>query len=120
MALLQDIEAFLEMHEISATALGHQALRDRHFVRQLRAGRRVWPETEAKVRQFMSEYVADHGAADSADMEEVSRGKAGDNFPAPCGGALGSSARPTVAVAEPGGDGSASGESGFDQAEAAE
>lgn len=54
MALLEDIEAFLERHEtVSATSLGDQALGDRHFVRQLRQGRRVWPETERKVREFM-------------------------------------------------------------------
>lgn len=45
-------------HNVSATAFGDAALGDRHFVRQLRAGRRVWPETEAKVRTFMAAYVA--------------------------------------------------------------
>lgn len=54
--LLDNIEAFLATHDISATALGDRALGDRHFVRQLRAGRRVWPETEAKVRRFMATY----------------------------------------------------------------
>lgn len=64
MALLEDIEAFLIEHEgISATALGDRALGDRHFVRQLRQGRRVWPETEEKIRSFMAEYV---GAACSS------------------------------------------------------
>lgn len=56
MNLLQDIEAFLETQGMSATAFGDQALGDRHFVRQLRAGRRMWPETEAKVRHFMATY----------------------------------------------------------------
>jgi hypothetical protein len=55
--LLADIETFLVDHpEVSPTALGDNALGDRHFVRQLRSGRRVWPETEAKVRAFMAEY----------------------------------------------------------------
>jgi hypothetical protein len=59
MELLNDIEAFLSEHdEISPTALGDRALGDRHFVRQVRAGRRVWPETEAKVRRFMADYEA--------------------------------------------------------------
>lgn len=57
-ALLQDVEAFLAMSGMSATRLGDQAIGDRHFVRQLRAGRRVWPETEAKVRRFMATYRA--------------------------------------------------------------
>lgn len=82
MALLDDIEAFLETQELSATALGHQALGDRHFVRQLRMGRRVWPETEAKVRQFMEGFVAVHGAADSAAGGAASPGNAAECFPA--------------------------------------
>ncbi|MBB4611674.1 hypothetical protein GGQ89_003924 [Sphingomonas yabuuchiae] len=33
------------------------------MVRQLREGRRLWPETEAKVRKFMSEYQPARAAA---------------------------------------------------------
>ena len=54
--LLADIEAFLECHQLPPTRFGDEALGDRHFVRQLRAGRCVWPETEAKVRRFMATY----------------------------------------------------------------
>lgn len=53
--LLEDIEAFLRSSGMTPTRLGDEALNDRHFVRQLRLGRRVWPETERKVRVFMSE-----------------------------------------------------------------
>lgn len=53
--LLDDIEAFLLRHSMAPTALG-AALGDRHLVRQIRGGRRLWPETEAKVRKFMLEY----------------------------------------------------------------
>lgn len=53
--LIDDVEAFIAFHQISPTAFGQRALGDRHFVRQLRSGRRVWPETEAKVRAFMAE-----------------------------------------------------------------
>lgn len=67
MALLDDIEAFLLEHQdISPTALGDRALGDRHFVRQLRNGRRVWPETEAKVRQFMAD-ISNESTPTSAD-----------------------------------------------------
>lgn len=46
------------------SALGRAAVNDWAFVRQLRAGRRVWPETEAKVRAFMATYgLKDRGAA---------------------------------------------------------
>lgn len=64
--LLTDIEAFLQTHDIAPTAFGNDALGDRHFVKQLRAGRRVWPETEAKVRQFMATYRPPEPAAAAA------------------------------------------------------
>jgi hypothetical protein len=54
--LLTDIEAFLTTHHMKPTRFGEDALKDRHFVRQLRKGRRVWPETEAKARHFMVTY----------------------------------------------------------------
>ncbi|PHP21394.1 hypothetical protein CG471_02150 [Sphingobium sp. IP1] len=54
--VLPEIEAFLKATGMAPTAFGDQALGDRHFVRQLRAGRRCWPETEAKVRGFMAGY----------------------------------------------------------------
>lgn len=59
--LLEDIEAFLETHSgtLSATAFGEKALNDRHLVRQMRQGRRIWPETEGKVRRFMATYRPD-------------------------------------------------------------
>ena len=58
-ALLDDIEAFLETHGMSPTRFGDDALGDRHFVKQIRQGRRVWPETEAKARRFMATYRPD-------------------------------------------------------------
>lgn len=60
-SLLHDIETFLETHSasLSATAFGERALNDRHLVRQLRTGRRLWPETEAKIRHFMATYRPD-------------------------------------------------------------
>ena len=57
--LLSDIEAFLSTHDatISATSFGELAMNDRHLVHQMRKGRRrLWPETEAKVRRFMATY----------------------------------------------------------------
>lgn len=59
--LLEDIEAFLGTHEeLSATAFGERALGDRHLVHQMkRRGRRLWPETERKVRHFMATYRPD-------------------------------------------------------------
>jgi len=54
--LLSDIEAFLDAQELGAATFGDLAMKDRHLVRQLRNGRRLWPETERKIRQFMSAY----------------------------------------------------------------
>jgi hypothetical protein len=63
--LLQDIEAFLETHRatLSPTAFGEMAMNDRHLVRQMRGGRRIWPETEAKIRRFMATYKPEQEAA---------------------------------------------------------
>lgn len=59
--LLTDIEAFCETHEMTEAKFGVLALKDWKFVRDLRgedrgAPRRLWPETEAKVRRFMATY----------------------------------------------------------------
>ena len=54
--LLKDIRAFCKVHGLSETEFGRLALNDKPFVKQFREGRRLWPETEAKVRTFMSTY----------------------------------------------------------------
>jgi hypothetical protein len=57
--LLDDIETFLATSGMSPTRLGDDAIGDRHLVHQLRRSqRRIWPETEAKVRQFMESHGA--------------------------------------------------------------
>lgn len=61
--LLTDIEAFLATHDMAPTRFGEDALKDRRFVQQLRKGRRVWPETEAKARTFMATYRPQQVAA---------------------------------------------------------
>lgn len=52
-SLIHDIEAFIERTGMAESGLGRAAVNDWRFVRDLRGGRRVWPETEAKVRSFM-------------------------------------------------------------------
>ena len=54
--LIDEISAFLKLTDLSETTFGRLALKDPHFVRDVRNGRRLWPETEAKVRSFMIEY----------------------------------------------------------------
>lgn len=52
--LLADIASFLERNPgIAETTLGRAAVNDGKIVKRLRAGGRCWPETEAKLRQFM-------------------------------------------------------------------
>ena len=57
-SLLAEIEAFLETHDLAAWRFGTDALGDKHFVKQLRRGRRCWPETEQRVRLYMATYKA--------------------------------------------------------------
>ncbi len=54
--LLNDIDAFLRVHKLSDSAFGRQAVNDWMLIRQLRAGRRLWPDTEGRVRTFMVTY----------------------------------------------------------------
>lgn len=61
--LLSDIKAFCEAQSLAATRFGELALNDKPFVSQLEGGRRVWPETEAKVRRFMATYRPQADAA---------------------------------------------------------
>ena len=55
-SLLSEIEAFIETHKLSHWQFGAAALNDRHFVEDLREGRRCWPETEARARHYMAAY----------------------------------------------------------------
>ena len=54
--LVDAIGDFIDRHSMSPITFGRLALKDPHFVRDLWGGRRVWPETEAKVRTFMADY----------------------------------------------------------------
>lgn len=54
--LLDDIRAFCGTHELSIWQFGELAMNDKSFVKNLDDGRRIWPETEAKVRRFMATY----------------------------------------------------------------
>ena len=61
--LLTDIREFCTRHDMALTRFGELALNDKPFVSQLEGGRRVWPETEAKVRAFMASYRSQDAAA---------------------------------------------------------
>ena len=56
-SLIDEVDAFLKRWDMAPVTFGRKAMSDPHFVGQLRDGRRLWPETEAKVRKFMREYM---------------------------------------------------------------
>lgn len=66
-ALLNDVLAFCATHEMKESTFGRLAVNDWAFIRDLRGDngreRRVWPETEAKVRRFMATYRPQADAA---------------------------------------------------------
>ena len=69
--LIEQIDAFVDRHAMSPVTFGRLALRDPHFVRDLRGEgrhkpRRVWPETEDRVRTFMAEYRPTPSEAEAA------------------------------------------------------
>lgn len=51
--LLNEIEAFLSETGMGDSYFGKKATGNSELVARLRDGRRVWPETEAKVRSFI-------------------------------------------------------------------
>ena len=61
--LLTEIDTFCERHDIPPTRFGLLALNDKAFVAQVKQGRRLWPETEAKIRKFMAEYTPGQSSA---------------------------------------------------------
>lgn len=61
--LREDVEAFLTTHDLADSRFGVEAAGDKNLVRDLRNGRRLWPETEAKVRRWMATYRPESAAA---------------------------------------------------------
>ena len=59
--LLSDIEAFVARHGLEESTFG-RLVGDRHVVQQLRAGRRMWPETVSRIRERMREIEASRAA----------------------------------------------------------
>ena len=60
-SLLSDIQTFLNRYGMAESTFGRAAVNDWKLVSSLRSGRRVWPETEAKIRQFMQQYRRKQG-----------------------------------------------------------
>ncbi|WP_260927422.1 hypothetical protein [Novosphingobium sp. 9] len=60
--LLAEIEAFVADAGMSEITFGRRTMSDPHFVRDIRNGRRLWPETVDKLHKRMV-IVADEVAA---------------------------------------------------------
>lgn len=62
--LLDDIEAHIAKTGMSAHKFGMLAVKNGRLVERLRAGRRVWPETEIAIRAYLrSSQTASESAA---------------------------------------------------------
>jgi hypothetical protein len=71
--LLSEIEAFLCETGMGASYLGKAAVQNSEVVARLRTNRRVWPETEAGLRQFMRDYrLRKSLASDAGDRAQAS------------------------------------------------
>lgn len=67
-SILTDIEAFIAAHGMAESTFGREALGDWRLIAELRGSdgrrpRRLWPETEDKVRKFMASYAPVSAAA---------------------------------------------------------
>lgn len=56
--LLSDVTEFLSETGMGASYFGKMASGNSELVKRLNMGRRVWPETEQKVRAFMRQHRA--------------------------------------------------------------
>jgi hypothetical protein len=66
--LLDEIATFCDTHKLSDRQFGELVANDKNLVPQLRGDggkrpRRLWPETEAKIRQEMASYRPQADAA---------------------------------------------------------
>lgn len=53
--LLAEVDRYLEMTGLSPATLGKKAVNDGKCIDRLRGGKRAWPETVARIRQFMKD-----------------------------------------------------------------
>jgi hypothetical protein len=68
LTLLQEIEGFLSETGMGETYFGKKSAGNSELVARLRDGRRVWPETEIKIRSFMA--VARHDIRKSGHVRQ--------------------------------------------------
>jgi ketosteroid isomerase-like protein len=59
--LLNDIEAFIERHQMKPSAFGRKFNNDGHFLNQIRNGRDLRMSTVTELREFMDAHDAANG-----------------------------------------------------------
>lgn len=73
--LLSEIEAFLAASGMGESYFGKAAAGNSELVARLRDGRRVWPETEARVRKFIKArstvLISGHGGVKMAQQDHA-------------------------------------------------
>lgn len=52
--LIADIETFIAANDMAETYFGAKSIKNSKLLARLRAGRRIWPETEKAIRDFMA------------------------------------------------------------------
>ena len=73
--ILFEIDSFLGTHKMAESYFGRKAANDWKLVRQLRAGRRLWPDTDARIHAFMASYEKPARGRLSHRPTNVSQGK---------------------------------------------
>jgi hypothetical protein len=69
--ILKDVDGFLEKTGMAESTLGRKALNDGKAIARLRAGKRMWPETIDKLREFMTaEAIAPSAAPQHVEAAE--------------------------------------------------
>ena len=79
-SLLNEIDAFLAERKIGDHRFGVLAINNGRLLERLRSGRRIWPETADKVRQFMER---ERQAISSRKESPPASSSAGDNAGVP-------------------------------------
>ena len=69
--LLPEIETFLQRAGMAETYFGQQAVGNCKLVSRLREGKRVWPETEIRIRAWMEANKGYRGRSKARPVEQA-------------------------------------------------
>lgn len=74
--LIDQIDAFVDLHGMSPITFGRKALGDPHFVKELREGRDIRVSTLDRVQNFMLTYGEESAASARNDADATPRSAA--------------------------------------------